>query len=416
MANRAAKFVSALFVTVLAGLPLTAVSQSAPSTEEDCLSAPKGAAPQGQHWYYRLERGTKRQCWYLREEGSRAAQEGTRAMQSTQPAANAQNAASSAPRSVQDARAELTTPPAAIRDAAVSSPTQSPAVAPAGSQRPDLVADSSVPQSSPTTRWADASGATSPPAPQAAPDAPEADAQPAPNASPSPPAAPMTPAIAEAPAIRPTGSLPTLMLVVGGALSLAGIIGSVIYRFAGSRVRVQRNPMRAQANDGARRRVNWDNREWDNGEPSAENSRAPWTETPRGFAPRTRRPRLVDSAFALTEADRPAAPAPADIASIDTRARDSEPLATQLDDAAMEPEDEAIESYVEADAQVDDYVEDHDEATEAATETDADEIDIDAITEILERLAKEGPRLSPIAATGSADFSQSRQGRSGVRA
>jgi hypothetical protein len=35
----------------------------------DCLAAPDGAAPEGSHWYYRLDRATKRKCWYLREAG-----------------------------------------------------------------------------------------------------------------------------------------------------------------------------------------------------------------------------------------------------------------------------------------------------------------------------------------------------------
>lgn len=33
---------------------------------DDCLTAPNGPAPQGNHWYYRTERGTDRKCWYLR--------------------------------------------------------------------------------------------------------------------------------------------------------------------------------------------------------------------------------------------------------------------------------------------------------------------------------------------------------------
>jgi hypothetical protein len=43
---------------------------------ETCLAAPKGAAPQGSHWYYRLERGSQRKCWRLvqkDQKGQRAA-------------------------------------------------------------------------------------------------------------------------------------------------------------------------------------------------------------------------------------------------------------------------------------------------------------------------------------------------------
>src|SRR6516225_2055997 len=32
---------------------------------DDCLAGPNTAAPQGSHWYYRLDRLTHRQCWYL---------------------------------------------------------------------------------------------------------------------------------------------------------------------------------------------------------------------------------------------------------------------------------------------------------------------------------------------------------------
>ncbi|MFK4724453.1 hypothetical protein ABIE89_005553 [Bradyrhizobium niftali] len=80
MGNRTAKFISALVGSIIAGAPLAAVSQNAPSASNtanaaaDCLASPKSTAPQGQHWHYRLDRATKRQCWYLRAEGSKATQ------------------------------------------------------------------------------------------------------------------------------------------------------------------------------------------------------------------------------------------------------------------------------------------------------------------------------------------------------
>jgi hypothetical protein len=33
---------------------------------DDCLAAPNSAAPQGSHWYYRLDWATQRKCWYVR--------------------------------------------------------------------------------------------------------------------------------------------------------------------------------------------------------------------------------------------------------------------------------------------------------------------------------------------------------------
>jgi hypothetical protein len=35
-------------------------------TTTRCLEAPVGQAPEGEHWYYRLDRETQRKCWYFR--------------------------------------------------------------------------------------------------------------------------------------------------------------------------------------------------------------------------------------------------------------------------------------------------------------------------------------------------------------
>jgi len=32
---------------------------------DDCLAGPNAATPQGTHWYYRVDRATHRECWYL---------------------------------------------------------------------------------------------------------------------------------------------------------------------------------------------------------------------------------------------------------------------------------------------------------------------------------------------------------------
>jgi hypothetical protein len=41
---------------------------------EDCLAAPNSAAPQGSHWFYKLDPATKRKCWYVRVPGQPAQQ------------------------------------------------------------------------------------------------------------------------------------------------------------------------------------------------------------------------------------------------------------------------------------------------------------------------------------------------------
>jgi hypothetical protein len=54
---------------------LAPAADAAPA--ETCLGAPKGAAPQGSHWYYRFERPSQRKCWYLAEKGRAVAKRAT---------------------------------------------------------------------------------------------------------------------------------------------------------------------------------------------------------------------------------------------------------------------------------------------------------------------------------------------------
>jgi hypothetical protein len=61
---------SVMLVFVLAGVVLTGRASSAETDE--CISKPNAPAPQGSHWYYRTDRTSKRQCWYLGEEGAKA--------------------------------------------------------------------------------------------------------------------------------------------------------------------------------------------------------------------------------------------------------------------------------------------------------------------------------------------------------
>src|SRR5215470_20142645 len=50
---------------------------------DECLSGPKGTAPQGSHWYYRVERSSGRHCWYLGAEGQRVRSVSERTSQQT---------------------------------------------------------------------------------------------------------------------------------------------------------------------------------------------------------------------------------------------------------------------------------------------------------------------------------------------
>src|SRR5579884_3625514 len=103
MAVRASKFVSAVAAGFFAGMPL-AIAEPA-TTAPDCLTAPGQDTPQGQHWYYHVERGTKRRCWHLGEQGGKAAQAAPSVESTSADASRGQ--AGPAGQSLQDARAEF---------------------------------------------------------------------------------------------------------------------------------------------------------------------------------------------------------------------------------------------------------------------------------------------------------------------
>lgn len=391
MGNRTAKFISALIGSIIAGAPLAAVSQDAPSAPgtastvanaaSDCLASPKGVAPQGQHWFYRRERTTKRQCWYLRAEG---AKEATKATQSAQATADTSIAAPAAPQSVQNAHAEFIAPQ-------TSPAASAPSPAAAATQQAPGTTDAAQPAVA--TRWPDAAPAS--PAPQPSPATAAAPAAPSvqPSAKPAASPAPVTLAAADAPADKPTGSLQMLLLVMGGALALAGLLASVIYRFAGGRMRVQT----------ADRRVNWDHRHDD--DDSRADSRAPWHTEP---APRVERPLPVDFDAVRVEAPQIAAFSGA-IGRIAAQGRSlevatAEPDETEIDYFDGEFEIEPPAPRLAADDIHHERPAEHDADTQDEhVREEATGVDIDIITAMLERLASEGPRLTQ-PAISQADF------------
>jgi hypothetical protein len=59
-------------VAAVAALLLSAICGSVHGARatDNCLGAPEGAAPNGQHWYYRIDRAQHRKCWYVHSTGS----------------------------------------------------------------------------------------------------------------------------------------------------------------------------------------------------------------------------------------------------------------------------------------------------------------------------------------------------------
>jgi hypothetical protein len=66
---------------------------------DECLGGPKGTAPKGSHWYYRVDRSTGRHCWYVGAEGQKVRSVSERTSQETRRrvAEHSQQAQTSAP-------------------------------------------------------------------------------------------------------------------------------------------------------------------------------------------------------------------------------------------------------------------------------------------------------------------------------
>ena len=88
MRERSAMLASVMLAFVLiAGLVL----QSTRSADaEDCIAKPNAPAPQGEHWYYRIDRANNRQCWRLGPEGLRVQKSAPQTEKQVAPAAAVQ--------------------------------------------------------------------------------------------------------------------------------------------------------------------------------------------------------------------------------------------------------------------------------------------------------------------------------------
>ena len=236
MSYRTAKLASAICAGVLAGaLVATTLSSTAARAADDCLAKPKEETPEGSHWYYRIDHATKRQCWYLREEGEKAAPAAP--VSAASPARPvAPKAETAPPHSLADAHAELP-PQARIQPAYRNAPPTFalPANPPVTENAPRAnPADADPPPSVVASRWPGQSDATA-----AASPAPENSNLAAnvvePAQAPAPP-----PAIAAVPLIptdaqgRP-GSIAILLGVIIAALALASLIAGLAFKIGRSR-------------------------------------------------------------------------------------------------------------------------------------------------------------------------------------
>src|SRR5262249_6541778 len=65
MSKRSAKLAVAIAFGLASTFTLTAIPRTVHAADE-CLTEPKGATSPGKHWFYHVERGTGRKCWYQR--------------------------------------------------------------------------------------------------------------------------------------------------------------------------------------------------------------------------------------------------------------------------------------------------------------------------------------------------------------
>lgn len=297
MSNRTAAIACAVIAGCVSifgtSVSATAAPAAEPAAQNECLSGPKGATPAGAHWYYRIEKGTKRKCWYLADEvaktkkaatpapaSSTAAEEDTPPPTKITSAPKQETSKKSIQKSVANARAELTT--GTDEDPALAETTWPPMPSPA--VKADIRADNQVagiqpaPEAAPkqswnvATRWPEpANSASASDQPAAATTAP---AQPAPvltaerlatAAAPAPatqPAAattaakPVPPQQTTQPADSEGLSLRILLSILVCVLALAAIVGPLLFKY------FRPKPREDEHTYGQRRQI-WDLNESD---------------------------------------------------------------------------------------------------------------------------------------------------------
>jgi len=248
MADRARKFVSAIFVGAMVGFPVSSLAQDAAGTVDvsasdagnaaECLTAPNRDSPQGQHWYYRLEQGTNRHCWFLRDQGERASQSASSRVTSSQSTSSVPSlslsARTPAAAKASSRNAQASQPPANARAELAARPTGIEVGGPAVPRSPVFVTTGSAGANRGAAAEAEATQDASP-APDSS-DAPDPMSTTAPSPNPmttdgATSDAGVTPNAME-PSAKTSVSLQVLFLVILGALAFAGLTGSLIHHLA----------------------------------------------------------------------------------------------------------------------------------------------------------------------------------------
>jgi hypothetical protein len=246
MTNLAVKFLSAVSVGIVASAPIAMIPLSASGAVEECLTTPKDETPAGKHWYYRSERGTKRQCWYLRDEGETSSQTTTSRPAWRAAPEVAPDRAAKLARSAADAHAELPLPQTLVEaDVNISPTTPAPSVDPRGAgQKLPKNASPETAHSPVALRWAEPTGLSSsdterPLSPSfvVASGAQDFNSNASAETDLTPNVPPVAPTKVETSGMGTPASLQMLLL----GIAVSWLTGSAIYLMARIRRRSQRN-------------------------------------------------------------------------------------------------------------------------------------------------------------------------------
>jgi hypothetical protein len=256
MTNPSGRASSAIVATIAVGVAVATIQVGAADAAEKCLTTPKAETPSGQHWFYRVEAGSKRHCWYLGDEGKTS----SRAPTSTSARRTAPDPAPTGndvlARSTADARAEMQMPRTLTQN-------DKDLAAPSGSLTPTVPPDSSAQGATASAstanadRWSEvaalpqsdgaALSAGTPPTALSKEQASEPPTNPdATTETTVTPAANMA-AESKNSMVETTPSLIGLISIMLGALILLGLWGSAIYRRA--KARAKRRSVRSFGQD-----------------------------------------------------------------------------------------------------------------------------------------------------------------------
>jgi len=69
MTGRATRLALGTLTWIVAGASMHLMQPERAGAADECLAGPNKQSPAGHHWFYRVDRSTKRHCWYLGEMG-----------------------------------------------------------------------------------------------------------------------------------------------------------------------------------------------------------------------------------------------------------------------------------------------------------------------------------------------------------